>query len=1209
MDAFVEKSIGEFCYTIWMASSHFYSIITFKPKGFLYFLSLQFIFQDYAEKENTIAKALEDLKANFYCELCDKQYYKHQEFDNHINSYDHAHKQRLKELKQREFARNVASKSRKDERKQEKALQRLHKLAELRKETVCAPGSGPMFKSTTVTVRENCNEISQSAVDSDNNQQDPKCPLIQSEENTKDVTVAADPESTNCTAKKNQLVYQTQGIHRHKIGFSFAFPKKALVKLESSASAFSEGNDDASVGKEFSRKSRFVPSACHLQRASPTDVLLSSEEKANSSHPAEATCTDKEAAQSQEMKEVSGEKDMLILPSFCQVQLPLCADVDNCKNALPLADGISLEDIIVSDEVPVSGNSSEQLENRSTIPDMSTDGISVQRTAEENLKNNDATKIEPENKNGLETLAPTLTEVENITLSKKPDLYKRQSEPFVPVLNKHGSTVLQWPSEMLAYTSTEPSISYSCNPLYFDFKSTKLNNNPDKDKLPLNDLCSQQKVEDLCKQPVSDCRDLSVAGFTESETGGPENEHTPSTPVLPANILSNLCDSGKSETMCQRLRNISCRLRKTGTCNFTKNHRKQDPVDENYNKSRWKDTHEHWFHKSRRKRRRRFCQHRHHGEKTKEETQCKMEMDNNVTEETQKALLETISEKQNAVAEPSLESHHLPDKRPMSATEYLNESEKVGETWKTDCSNNDPLSPKNCKKDRMLFSGQSNPTPIHSGKHNLTYSRAYCCWKARLSSYSQDHRFLVLPNDTKHMSQNQPLKRGYNSLTKESERFHRKRRQHSQSYSSDESLNRQHYLPEELLRPASASFAPCKPKKKRRRKRSRFHTAGENSDVHGNPSYSEERSSLNHLGGFTGEDKKEGMKPQEAANVERNSEQTVQVKDKLALEPNSLLPSQSGGEAEQLVMETSSNGCSEVSSDPIVAVHEVPPPTKEAVNITSLDCSKRSETTNMNEKQIPFKMPNIERNFRQLQPKSYLCHYELAETLPQGKLNEPSTEWLCYNSGILNTQPPLPFKEAHVSGHTFITTEQILAPLALPEQTLLIPLENHEKFKHLPCEVYQHIIQPNVLANKVKLSFPPPAPLPPPPGTPLPPLPLQQPFCSTSVTTIRHTVLQQHAAAAAAAATGTFKVLQPHQQFLSQVPALSRTSIPQISVGPVGPRLCPGTQPTFVAPPQMPILPASVLHPGHLAFPPIPHALFPSLLPPHPTVIPLQPLF
>ncbi|KAK1336454.1 hypothetical protein QTO34_002483 [Cnephaeus nilssonii] len=50
-------------------------------------------YRDYAEKENAIAKALGDLKANFYCELCDKQYHKHPEFDNHINSYDHAHKQ------------------------------------------------------------------------------------------------------------------------------------------------------------------------------------------------------------------------------------------------------------------------------------------------------------------------------------------------------------------------------------------------------------------------------------------------------------------------------------------------------------------------------------------------------------------------------------------------------------------------------------------------------------------------------------------------------------------------------------------------------------------------------------------------------------------------------------------------------------------------------------------------------------------------------------------------------------------------------------------------------------------------------------------------------------------------------------------------------------------------------------------------------------
>lgn len=55
------------------------------------------------------------------------------------NSFDLIHPcfllpQRLKDLKQREFARNVSSRSRKDERKQEKALRRLHELAEQRRQ-------------------------------------------------------------------------------------------------------------------------------------------------------------------------------------------------------------------------------------------------------------------------------------------------------------------------------------------------------------------------------------------------------------------------------------------------------------------------------------------------------------------------------------------------------------------------------------------------------------------------------------------------------------------------------------------------------------------------------------------------------------------------------------------------------------------------------------------------------------------------------------------------------------------------------------------------------------------------------------------------------------------------------------------------------------------------------------------------------------------
>ncbi|XP_060937807.1 G patch domain-containing protein 8 [Limanda limanda] len=102
--------------------------------------------------EGALGCSSEDLKSLFYCELCDKQYLRHQEFDNHINSYDHAHKQRLKDLKHREFARNVASKSWKDQRKQEKALRRLHQLAQLQQETQRVPGRTYGLRSTVRAV-------------------------------------------------------------------------------------------------------------------------------------------------------------------------------------------------------------------------------------------------------------------------------------------------------------------------------------------------------------------------------------------------------------------------------------------------------------------------------------------------------------------------------------------------------------------------------------------------------------------------------------------------------------------------------------------------------------------------------------------------------------------------------------------------------------------------------------------------------------------------------------------------------------------------------------------------------------------------------------------------------------------------------------------------------------------------------------------------
>ncbi|KAM7408312.1 hypothetical protein PAMA_002154 [Pampus argenteus] len=101
-----------------------------------------------------ITTIIEEGDSSFYCELCNKQYMRHQQYDNHINSYDHHHKQRLKELKQREFYRALAcrrQRRRREEKREERVLRRLHQHEE-RRTGECAPGSGPMFRSTTVAV-------------------------------------------------------------------------------------------------------------------------------------------------------------------------------------------------------------------------------------------------------------------------------------------------------------------------------------------------------------------------------------------------------------------------------------------------------------------------------------------------------------------------------------------------------------------------------------------------------------------------------------------------------------------------------------------------------------------------------------------------------------------------------------------------------------------------------------------------------------------------------------------------------------------------------------------------------------------------------------------------------------------------------------------------------------------------------------------------
>ncbi|XP_028391470.1 protein enabled homolog isoform X2 [Dendronephthya gigantea] len=103
-------------------------------------------YQTTQDKEKAIEESLKNLKESYYCELCDKQYIKYKEYDNHINSYDHAHRQRLKDLKEREFARNTHSRKRKE--RQTGSDARKLSAATLSSERTDQKSSQAAFKST-----------------------------------------------------------------------------------------------------------------------------------------------------------------------------------------------------------------------------------------------------------------------------------------------------------------------------------------------------------------------------------------------------------------------------------------------------------------------------------------------------------------------------------------------------------------------------------------------------------------------------------------------------------------------------------------------------------------------------------------------------------------------------------------------------------------------------------------------------------------------------------------------------------------------------------------------------------------------------------------------------------------------------------------------------------------------------------------------------
>ncbi|NWW00889.1 Z804B protein, partial [Machaerirhynchus nigripectus] len=461
---------------------------------------------DYAEKEKAAAKALEDVKANFYCELCDKQYHKHQEFDNHINSYDHAHKQRLKDLKQREFARNVASKSWKDEKKQEKALKRLHQLAELRKQSewqvfktcMSITGSGPLLKAPRLVLEK---------------QQSPDgiflykgSKFMASSQRT--ITSEGQGFSKSILEKKQLIIsrhhppterHHALGNHvsqmfpdststSQRAGVSFSFSKKVPLKLESSASVFSENSEEGNECSETpNHKKKQAIEGCQSVTLLEEHLKASLDKESPNTHdqmdldnsaPSHSAANLKMLKENDKSSDRESEEKSRPNSFFSKVKIQLSnlnfsASLKETEKENKLNESEQFLETPISSSCQAS-NFCTQLNaykhSNAHLPDQLSElprQPAPELTFSTNIKDSPGVIKRERSLEISETTDGNMGTLPKETVVKE---VKPQALPFLHVVSKDGTTALQWPTELLLFTKTEPCISYGCNPLYFDFR-------------------------------------------------------------------------------------------------------------------------------------------------------------------------------------------------------------------------------------------------------------------------------------------------------------------------------------------------------------------------------------------------------------------------------------------------------------------------------------------------------------------------------------------------------------------------------------------------------------------------------------------------------------------------------------------------------------------------------------------------------------------
>lgn len=136
----------------------------------------------------------------------------------------------------------------------------------------------------------------------------------------------------------------------------------------------------------------------------------------------------------------------------------------------------------------------------------------------------------------------------------------RPKEPFCHVQSRDGSRVLLWPSEMVSYTKTSPSISYSINPLLYDFRAHNRAREGGKDKKRRLGEGSERIKPCVIKQPDSQQRQEVMEGGREEKSDEREEDNEGGQAGNPMEVIS---DCNRSDSVLQR-----CGCRDESTLNL-----------------------------------------------------------------------------------------------------------------------------------------------------------------------------------------------------------------------------------------------------------------------------------------------------------------------------------------------------------------------------------------------------------------------------------------------------------------------------------------------------------------------------------------------------------------------------------------------------------------------------------------------------------------